>query len=152
MDTALFYPAYLNLSVAEARETVDKVVDYVARLGGVLTVNWHDRSIAPERFWNDFYEPFLNDLKARKAWFPTAGQAVAWFRRRRGTSLEVRSAGPGRIHVNALVPQGDMPLPGMRVRVHKRGETSFEDLFQRRPEGAFADVALCESREVALEG
>jgi len=33
------------------------------RQGGVLTVNWHDRSIAPERLWDDFYLDLLDDLK-----------------------------------------------------------------------------------------
>src|SRR6202000_2305444 len=72
MDTALFYPSYLDLSPADAEKVVRRLVENVRQLGGVLTVNWHDRSIAPERLWDDFYINLLQVLKAENAWFPTA--------------------------------------------------------------------------------
>ena len=83
MDTALFYPDRMNLTEAQAWCEVQKVITNVAHLGGVLTINWHHRSIAPERLWDSFYVRLLKDLKQRKVWFATATQAVHWFQKRR---------------------------------------------------------------------
>ena len=38
MDTALFYPGYLNLSEADAEKMVWLLLDDVARFGGALTI------------------------------------------------------------------------------------------------------------------
>ena len=87
MDTALFYPGYLNLSPREAQKRLAELIDNAIQFGGVLTINWHDRSIAPERLWDGFYIRLLENLKARSAWFPTAARAVSWFRKRRAAVL-----------------------------------------------------------------
>jgi hypothetical protein len=68
MDTALFYPSYLDLSPKQARAVVEPLIENAVRFGGALTVNWHDRSLAPERLWDDFYVGLLEDLKSRGAW------------------------------------------------------------------------------------
>lgn len=114
MDTALFSPRYLNLAPRAARARVRELTDQTVRLGGVLTVNWHDRSLAPERLWGDVYRDVVTDLRSRGAWLATASQAVAWFRRRRTIEFDSTDA------VRATVPvdHGD-ELPGFRLRVHK---------------------------------
>jgi len=48
MDTALFFPGRLHLANDDANKAVDEIIDNAVRYGGVVTVNWHDRSIAPE--------------------------------------------------------------------------------------------------------
>jgi hypothetical protein len=83
MDTALFYPSHLNLTRAEAWQRVCRILDYAVRLGGCVTVNWHDRSRAPERQWGGFYRDLVAELERRGAWITTAGAAVEWFRQRR---------------------------------------------------------------------
>jgi peptidoglycan/xylan/chitin deacetylase (PgdA/CDA1 family) len=88
MDTALFYPDRMNLSPREAAERVNRIIAHAVEFGGVVTVNWHDRSIAPERCWDDFYVDLVCELKKQGAWFATAEQAVAWFRKRRAIVLE----------------------------------------------------------------
>src|SRR5262249_49925914 len=93
MDTALFYPSRLGLTPAAARDVVFQLVDQAERHGGALTVNWHDRSLAPERLWEGFYVDLVDELKRRRAWFPTAAEAVAWFNRRRSAAFD--SARPG---------------------------------------------------------
>src|SRR5881628_3650602 len=95
MDTALFYPFHLNLSPKEARERVRSIIDDALRFGGAVTINWHDRSIAPERLWGEFYAELIEDLKSRSAWFSTASRAVSWFRRRRSAVFEAVSWEPG---------------------------------------------------------
>jgi hypothetical protein len=79
---------------------------------GVLTLLWHDRSHAPERFWGDFYVALLDALRARKPWFATAGGVVDWFARRRAVRFERTAAG---VRLSCPGPAIDPPLA---VRVH----------------------------------
>jgi hypothetical protein len=88
MDTALFYPCYLDLSFDEAKERAGKIIDNAVKLGGSVVVNWHDRSIAPERLWGDVYVQLVDELESKGAWFATAAEAVSWFRKRRSVVLE----------------------------------------------------------------
>jgi hypothetical protein len=116
MDTALFYPDYLGLSEDEAWAVVKRVTDTVVRYGGALTVNWHDRSIAPERLWGDFYARLIRELENRGAWFATAANAVAWFQKRRCAVFDYWWSGEHHVHVTANVT-GDR-LPPLSIRVH----------------------------------
>ncbi len=118
MDTALFFPDFLNLSDEEAWQVVGRLIHDLGRFGGALTINWHDRSIAPERLWAGFYLKLLGELKSRGAWFATASQAVAWFRKRRSAVIGDAIADGGKIRIKASV-KSDNRLPGLRVRIHK---------------------------------
>ena len=79
-DGSVFYSNKLNLSKAEAGRACRILIEHARKLGGLLTVLWHDRSHAPERFRGRFYCSLLLQLKADNPWFATAGQAVSWFR------------------------------------------------------------------------
>jgi len=79
MDTALFYPQRMGLTEEEAFTLIRKNIADADENGGVLTINWHQRSIGPERFWDDFYILLLKELKALNGYFCTALQAVKWF-------------------------------------------------------------------------
>jgi len=121
MDTAMFYAAYLRLSTPQAEVLLRRMVDTVSRFGGCLTVNWHDRSLAPERLWGASYDGLLQDLKGRGAWFATAGQAVSWFQKRRRAVFETEGMEPNT--VRAKLPAGyGSNLPGLRLRIHKARE------------------------------
>ena len=63
MDTALFYPSYMNLSDEQAGAATLPLIENAARFGGVLTINWHDRSLGPERLWDDAYVNLLRELR-----------------------------------------------------------------------------------------
>jgi hypothetical protein len=117
MDTALFFSGYLDLSADEAHKRVGKMIDNAIQFGGNLTFNWHDRSIAPERLWGNLYVDLIAELKARGAWLTSAGQAVAWFRKRRSAGFEYvsREGGGGRVKF-AVVTGVD--LPGLQLRVN----------------------------------
>ncbi|MFN0127098.1 MAG: hypothetical protein ACKV19_10495 [Verrucomicrobiales bacterium] len=141
MDTALFYPSRMNLAPAEAWSATTALIDKIRRLGGVLTINWHDRSLAPERLWDDFYRHLLTHLDARQNWFATAGDTVAWFRRRRAARVDDVEWEGDTVRVKATVPSDIHPLPGLRLRVH-------------RPHRAAVDVPLQEQvvvREVGRD-
>ena len=87
------------------------MVNDMRQFGGALMVNWHDRSIAPERLWGDFYIRLVGKLETAGAWFCTAGQAAAWFRRRREVSFET-----GKTEMATAQAHGKHDLPGLRIR------------------------------------
>jgi len=118
MDTALFYPAYLGLTSEKANETIRRLTDQVEHFGGCLVINWHDRSLAPERLWYACYGRLLKDLKARGAWFATTAQAVAWFRKRRSVALEGSDAHERVTRLNETRAGGDH-LPALRLHFHE---------------------------------
>ena len=125
MDTALFFPGYLDLNDTRANKRVDRIIDNAVQFGGCVTVNWHDRSIAPERSWGDFYVGLVDKLKNRGAWFPTAARAVSWFRTRRSVVFEnvVTQAGILRV---TLAVDASRNLPDLQLRVYSdRGKIQY---------------------------
>jgi peptidoglycan/xylan/chitin deacetylase (PgdA/CDA1 family) len=117
MDTSLFYPNHLGLSRQQAKSVVRPMLDNAVRFGGTLTINWHDRSLSSERLWGEFYSDLIQDLKSRGAWFSTASQATAWFRKRRSAEFETDSSATGAIRAHVAVDQRDN-LPALRLRIH----------------------------------
>lgn len=118
MDTALFYPNYLNLSKKEAEQAVNRLLEKMVEFGGALTINWHDRSIAPERLWNDFYFKLLEKLKCQGVWFPTAAQAALWFRKRRSATFGSVIVENDNVKFSVST-KTDKELPGLKIRVHR---------------------------------
>jgi peptidoglycan/xylan/chitin deacetylase (PgdA/CDA1 family) len=82
-DTAMFFPNRMNISENEAFVLCKKIMDCVSDFGGVFVVNWHDRSLAPERFWDKFYENLLMEIRTRRVWFGTCREITRWFELRR---------------------------------------------------------------------
>ena len=116
MDTALFSPVYLGLSSTEATARIEKLTDRAMELGGCLTVNWHDRSLIPERMWYRTYRETVESLKEKGAWFATARQATAWFHKRRAVVFE-RKPGTHEICVRVTGEQAK-DLPSLRLRTY----------------------------------
>lgn len=117
MDTALFFPGHLNLSSKEARAQINRIITTATQFGGVVTVNWHDRSLAPERLWGAVYTDLIDEFKRQGAWFATAAQAVAWFRMRRSATFENhnwKSGAPPATVGSAREPG----LPDLQLRVY----------------------------------
>ena len=139
MDTALFFPAFLGLSDAEAWRVVGRFIADRERFGGVLTINWHDRSIAPERLWDGFYLNLLGELQGRGTWFATAQQAVAWFKMRRTAAVEALLLEDGRIRIKAS-GGSDNSVPGLRIRIHKPGTWNGAEETPANPSPTFVDL------------
>jgi peptidoglycan/xylan/chitin deacetylase (PgdA/CDA1 family) len=120
MDTALFYPTYLNLRPNQAMDQVRAIIANAVRFGGCVTINWHDRSISPERCWDGFYKELIRELEENGAWFATAEEVVSWFRKRRAVTFETKSSvtedGSGSLQPDSL--------PALQCRVHIADETS----------------------------
>jgi len=124
MDTALFYPSYLHLAPADAGVMIQGIIESAAEVGGCVTVNWHDRSIAPERLWTDTYVRVIDDLEKTGAWFATASQATSWFRMRRSIRFERDVNGK----VRTILPDcADEGLPPPMARAYA-GSTDSEDI------------------------
>jgi hypothetical protein len=115
MDTAMFYPSYLNLSPAEAKKTVSVIISTAVRFGGCVTVNWHDRSIAAERFWEASYAHIISELEKEGAYFATASDVVSWFRKRRSAQFDMSESGT--VQVRAT-DDACARLPDLQLRVH----------------------------------
>lgn len=118
MDTAMFFPTHLDLSPKEARRRVGRIIDNAVQFGGTVTVNWHDRSIAPERCWRDSYLDLIEELKSKGAWFATATETVSWFRKRRSATFENFDGEASYVQKGA---GGD--LPGLHLRVFTKPST-----------------------------
>jgi hypothetical protein len=146
MDTALFYPSHLGLSRQQAKSQVGPMLDNAVRLGGALTINWHDRSLAPERLWGEFYSDLIQDLKSRDAWFSTASQATAWFRKRRSAEFETDSSAPGSVRAHVAVDQRDN-LPALRLRVHTPRKLG--SITTHRPD-SYVDTVVGESMAAGI--
>ena len=125
-DGALFFPHRLDLSESEAWKRCGALIDHVRTLGGVLTVLWHDRSHAAERFWGNFYIRLVQALRSLDGWFGTAGQVVGWFRKRREVTFE-RVEGEDGLGRTRLRYHGEEIFPPLTVRVH-RPDTTFVDI------------------------
>jgi hypothetical protein len=148
MDTALFYPSYMNLSDEQAVAAMLPLIENATRFGGVLTINWHDRSLGPERLWCDAYVTLLDDLRTRTPWFATAAQAVSWFRKRRATSFASVTQEGGGIRVQSAADRTDGHVPPLTVRVYNGG-ASKHNLHHSRS-AAFQDFTIDKSDQVLI--
>ncbi|CAN5265617.1 hypothetical protein BH20VER2_BH20VER2_06370 [soil metagenome] len=133
MDTAMFYPPYLNLSDSEAQRAIQPMIRHAAGSGGVMTINWHDRSLGPERLWGGAYASLLSDLRAEDPWFATAGDAVAWFRKRRAASFGDVRPGSNEVTVQWPPEQSWANTPPLRLRVYNPAAPGADLSFEDRP-------------------
>jgi hypothetical protein len=116
MDTALFYPDRMNLRSEEALFEIRSLVNIASRFGGVLTINWHDRSIAPERLWDDVYIESIKEVREKKGKIMTAGSAVDWFRKRNEIAFEHCDFTKSKIRV-ALSKNSVNSIDGHMIRI-----------------------------------
>jgi hypothetical protein len=108
MDSAMFFPRRMGLTRVRALELCRAIVANARRFGGTLVINWHDRSLAPERLWRRFYEDLLAEVERdERVWFATAGEAVDWFRWRR--SIRFNEDLAGSVKIAASAARGDLP-------------------------------------------
>jgi hypothetical protein len=152
-DTALFLPRRLGLSEQAAWETCASLRSHFRTHGGVLTITWHDRSLAPERLWDSFYQRLLGGLRADGAWFATVSGAVGWCRARRSASITRVETAHDRVLVHLVggPPDGQPPFT---VRLLVRGSGGAL-LAEERPwsgEGALELLVPEQGQEVIRAG
>lgn len=118
-DTALFYSSRMALTEKVAFSLMKGLIKNAQEYGGVLTINWHTRSLSPERLWDGFYINLLDKLKAQNVWFGTAQQVVTWFNKRRSVSFEGASTIDNKIHIK-LSGISDTSGPDLFLKIHNQ--------------------------------
>lgn len=116
MDTAMFYPSYLHLTQQQGIARLQSMVKFAEHNGGTLTVNWHDRSLAPERLWSESYEALISMMEKSGGWFATATDTANWYRLRRSVEFDgvnALSAKPSASGKSTMES-----LPGLVLRSH----------------------------------
>jgi hypothetical protein len=117
MDSALFSSGRMNLGREKASQLCRRIVANARRFGGTLVINWHERSLAPERLWGGAYRELLGEVgKGDRAWFAKAGEAVEWFRWRRSIRFH-QNAVSDVTHVKVSVLRSSSP--GAVIRTHR---------------------------------
>jgi hypothetical protein len=116
-DSAMFYSDRMMLSETEALNACRDLIHSMSSLGGVLTVNWHTRSLSPERLWGDFYARLLKEIQTRRVWFGTAHEIVEWFRKRRALRFDSVEFGDAGVRV-ALSGLDRGPKSSFALRIH----------------------------------
>ena len=143
-DTAMMFPKRMGLSDAEALERCREIVNDMEKYGGALTINWHDRSLAPERNWDGLYMELLQLLKDKKVWFATAMETVSWFERRRNIVFHSVVFRDGRIRWKISGAE-KKDMPGHIVRIHYP--------LKHRPKGEpSTSNDFCTYRDISLFG
>jgi hypothetical protein len=116
-DTALFYPDRMNLTEKDAMNYCDTIVEHLSKAGGVLTVNWHTRSLSPERLWGDFYKDFIFSLQKSRVWFGTARETVNWFNSRRKIEFDELQSPAGLLRMKLSISDRS-ENPSFTIRVY----------------------------------
>jgi hypothetical protein len=131
MDSALFTTGRMNLGRRQALELCGRIVDNAKRFGGTLVINWHDRSLAPERLWGKFYKELIDEIKKdNRVWFATAREAVDWFRWRRSIKFHEQESSS----VVKIVFEPHSVNLGAVLRIHRQslsGVETYEKVLDR---------------------
>lgn len=149
MDTALFYPDRMNLPEAEALDVCKGVINALKNYGGVITINWHTRSLSPERNWDSFYIELLDMLKNEKVWFANAKSAVHWYSRRRLIRFDAVDVTPNGVKVK-LSTSDDNNSPGFVLRVHEPSAASKTREHGRCRTNHYVDIPLTGEPEIEV--
>jgi len=116
-DTALFNLKHMFLTKTEAWQLCQDLIEKTLVNGGVLTILWHDRSLSPERLYEDFYIKLLSELESKQVWFATANEAINWFKNRRAAKFDNVKLDGNVIHIKMLTYNEDT-LPPMKIRIY----------------------------------
>lgn len=127
-DSAMFYSDRMKLSEKTALISCKDIIHSLSLFGGVFTINWHTRSLSPERLWGDFYALLLSEIQRYRVWFGTAQQVVAWFRKRRALQFQLRGSGRAGVTV-ALTSRNGYSDPPFTVRIYNATSISDKSVF-----------------------
>jgi hypothetical protein len=146
MDSALFYGSRMGLSERDALASCTSVVERLKTYGGALTINWHTRSLSPERNWDEFYLELIQILRRHRTWFANSQEVVGWFRDRRRIRFDRVTSTAGRVSVRVdMSGVASGSIPGFSLRVHR--PQAVPSISQA---AAFTDVPLDGRQEIAV--
>ncbi len=121
-DTALFNAKHMSLTKADAWQRSNELIEQVSIHGGALTILWHDRSLSPERLYEDFYIRLLDELHHQKVWLAKAQDVVDWFRMRRSAKFMTN----GEIEISHY-SEKNAALPDLIRRTYTGQRAAFVD-------------------------
>lgn len=125
MDSALFSSGRMGMTPSQAMPLCRRIIDHARRAGGAIVINWHDRSLAPERLWGRFYGKLLKEIREEgHVWFARALEAVEWFRWRRSIRFHRSDSTGQNERITITVP----PMRGMGalLYIHRVGTSGIE--------------------------
>ncbi|WP_407306586.1 hypothetical protein [Desulfosporosinus sp. SB140] len=123
-DGALMGEEHLNLNREEAFHQALPILAWAKRLGGAVSLLWHNQSFTAPRFWGEVYERLIEQGKQDGAWIAIPREALRWFARRRecqvaltveGTSWKVSCTQP---EGAASLGQSTSQIPPVRIRLY----------------------------------
>lgn len=114
-DTALFSARRMGLSQTEGIQAIEQMLRQTQEMGGVFTINWHMRSVGPEKWWDDPYRYVLRKAEDRSAWTATAGDVVEWFALRRSVRFSEVHLERGAVKISC---KGNPKLPGLSLQLY----------------------------------
>jgi hypothetical protein len=117
-DSALFFPRRMNCTEQEALPVCERILQWTQDLGGVATLSWHERSLAPERQWDGAYRWLLARLRQRGARVLTAREVVSWFSARRAVDLQGADVEADRLQAFAERGPETAASPALVLRIH----------------------------------
>lgn len=145
-DTALLGTGLTRQVEAKAWNLCHSLIKQASLYGGVLTLLWHLRSLAPERLFGDFYIDLLKKLNAQRTCFLPAAKIVEWFEFRRSVRFKGCFLDKDELQL-ALERKGPVRYPHLLLRVHVPQTSKFK----KSTCGAqVIDVVLSDETEVRI--
>lgn len=149
--------ACLSLSGEEGMHRCEEVLAYAKRYGGVVTVLWHQVSLAAPKKWGDLYRRLVERAVADGAWVAPVEDIVKWFEVRRNIRLEYALTGKSLYaHTDREENTGTFPPMALRISLnpaspwHISGKDRTEDAYQvlKSNQNGF-EVKFCDRTEDA---
>lgn len=122
-DGALMGEEHLDLNREEAFRQAKPILTWAKRLGGAVSLLWHNQSFTAPRFWGEVYEALIAQAKTDGAWIAVPREVLHWFDLRRkcqvklsvvGTRWQIRCAFPDQPQTRSA----PSPIPPLRVRLY----------------------------------
>ena len=148
-DTALFYSDRMGLSEKQALAQCERLIENAVYFGGVLVINWHERSLAPERLWKEPYEKLLNSLHGHRVWFGSGEEVVRWFSRRRRISFDEVSLTRNTLLLKIGGCEKDV-RPPYSIRIHNLAVENFHSKRNMGHSQRYYDIQLPVGGKVEL--
>ncbi|MFZ3130805.1 MAG: hypothetical protein WA125_06805 [Desulfosporosinus sp.] len=109
-DGALLGKEHGNLTRAEALERALELFGFAERLGGTVTLLWHNASFGAPRFWGSVYERLLTKAQKDRAWLAPGREIIRWYALRRRTKVLIEQK--GQILSGMIQRQAHQPVSG----------------------------------------
>jgi peptidoglycan/xylan/chitin deacetylase (PgdA/CDA1 family) len=148
-DTALFNPKHMALSKKTAWKLCKEIINNTSKYGGILTILWHDRSLSPERLYEDFYIKLLKYLKSHNVWFATGTDACNWFQSRRNTKFEQVKVSGNRIKIQ--LKSEETKQPPIRLRFYHSVKQKDSSDFLQITNIKYTDIPWRNESEISFD-